>query len=284
MAEDHHDRQHRGRHQVAGRPGGQQRERHQPVGDAMQAGAAQAAPGVRQHRHGHQCCGDGGDQVGQRTRVGHQEFPCHRQAEQPGRQHRQRQLRAQQPPFGACQQPRARPARSWRRRQNKPGAAGRGHRHHAAGLVQHGRHPFAPDLRQQSRPRRPARCGRPAPSTAATWALASPVCSAAVPLAAARIRSRSRSADCWACGRVGAGGCQHLLGQLAGFQHRIEARLGCHRQQRVHVGAGHFHAQIGACLRQRRQPLVHRAHQIAAHRLALRLPGAGRRRPRRARP
>ena len=45
MADDHDDRQHRRRHQVAGRPGGDQRQRDQPVGDAVQARVAQAVPG-----------------------------------------------------------------------------------------------------------------------------------------------------------------------------------------------------------------------------------------------
>ena len=64
MADGHDDGQQRRGHQIAGGPGGDQRQRDQPVGDAVQAGMAQAGPGFDEHRHGDQRRGDAGHQFG----------------------------------------------------------------------------------------------------------------------------------------------------------------------------------------------------------------------------
>ncbi len=64
VTDGHDDGQERRRHQVTRRPGGDQRQRNQAVGDAVQAGMAQAAPRLRKYRYGHQGCAHAGHQVG----------------------------------------------------------------------------------------------------------------------------------------------------------------------------------------------------------------------------
>ena len=118
VADDHDDRQHRRGHQVAARPGGDQHERDQPVGDAVQARRAQALPGRQQHRHRDQRRRRAGHQVGQCRAVGHGKFPSDGNQQQPGRQHGQRQPRAQQQPLRPRQQ---------RRRQKAAHGSARAH-------------------------------------------------------------------------------------------------------------------------------------------------------------
>ena len=96
VAKQHHDRQDRRGHQVAGGPGGDQGQRDQPVGDAVQAGMPQALPRRAQHRHRHRHRRHAGDQSGERRVGGKREFPTHRDQQQPSRQHGQRQPQPEQ--------------------------------------------------------------------------------------------------------------------------------------------------------------------------------------------
>ena len=104
MAEDHDDRQHRGGHQVAGRPGADQGKGDQPVGDAVQAGVAQAVPGGGHNRQADQDGRTASHQARQRRLGRERPGPEQGQHEQAGREHGQGQAQGEQEFFRPRQQ------------------------------------------------------------------------------------------------------------------------------------------------------------------------------------
>ncbi len=171
MAEDHHDRQHRRGQQVAARPGGDKRERDQPVGHAVQARMAQAVPGRSEDRDRHEQRRCARDKLRQRARVREQDDAGQCQREQAGGEQGQGQSHAEQQPLPAGQQiaERAARARTQRRRslrvarQDDAEVAAAVDHLYGGGLTQHGGDALAIHLVEQRRPASPGPCVAPGP-------------------------------------------------------------------------------------------------------------------------
>ena len=129
MSQRHDQRQQRRRHQVACRPGGDQGERDQLIGDAVQIRIAQRLPGRRQRRHRHQERRDARHQLGDVALARRQELQRGREDEAAAGDEREGEAQAERELLGAAEQAVARGRRQGR------GLGGHAHRGTGPGSI-----------------------------------------------------------------------------------------------------------------------------------------------------
>ncbi len=104
MPQDHDDGQDGGGHQVAAGPGADQSERDQAVGDAVQAGVAQAVPGGHEDGGRDQRGGGAGDELCDRRFAGERPLPDYGEQQEAGGEGGQGEADCQQKAFAAGEQ------------------------------------------------------------------------------------------------------------------------------------------------------------------------------------